>query len=90
MKNIKNKFPCRVIAVVLCVIMTLGVIPPSAAVFAATNKFVLPAPILTNLTMFRYWGFNSESTNRNGKKPENPAKSILDLSSRGWWNRCYS
>ncbi len=79
-KSIK-KLVCRVISVMLGIVMMLGMVPMQTGVTAATDNFILPAPILTNLTMVRYWGYNSPSGSRNGKKPESPAKNITDLAS---------
>lgn len=83
MNKSRNTFFRRASAAVLCIVMLLGILPlrTRLEVSAANDKFVLPAPILTNLTTVRYWGYNSDSEIRNGKTPETPAQYLGDISS---------
>ncbi len=81
MNKSRNSFYRRAVPMILSIVMLLSIVPLQTWVSGATDKFVLPEPILTNLTMVRYWGYNSTSTNRSGRTAETPAKSLGDISS---------
>ncbi len=73
---------CRKNPIIFSVVLILGLISTvlgGAFVFALEKDAAPDIPRLTNDSYVRYWGYNSDSSVRDGKGPERPAQYLLNL-----------